>query len=87
MGNVDRETYLFRRKRSHFHFHQRRYHNEINHKTKLKSYMATTKLKTGEVITLPLEEMLEFIEENEHLIEKQISSNPRPKRRPLQKTA
>ena len=49
--------------------------------------MATTKLKTGEVITLPLDKMLEFIEENEHLIEKQISSNPRPKRRPLQKTA
>lgn len=46
--------------------------------------MATAKLKSGETVDLPFEEMLEFIARNEHLIEKQSSSNPRPKRRPLQ---
>jgi len=45
--------------------------------------MATAKLKSGETVDLPFDEMLEFIAKNEHLIEKQSSSNPRPKRRPL----
>jgi hypothetical protein len=39
--------------------------------------MATAKLKTGETIELPFEEMLTFIVQNGDLIEKQQSQMPR----------
>jgi hypothetical protein len=52
----------------------------------LKGKMATTKLKTGKVITLPFDEMLTFIARNEHLIENEKSTNPRPRRRLLAKS-
>lgn len=39
--------------------------------------MATAKLKTGETIELPFEEMQQFVAENPELIEKQPSQMPR----------
>lgn len=43
--------------------------------------MATAKLKTGETIELPFEEMLIFIAQNSELIQDQHSETPMPKRR------
>lgn len=34
-------------------------------------------LKTGEIIELPLEDMLDYVDENRHLIEKQPPKLPR----------
>ncbi|MBV9387966.1 MAG: hypothetical protein JOZ78_16205 [Chroococcidiopsidaceae cyanobacterium CP_BM_ER_R8_30] len=43
--------------------------------------MAIAKLKTGEIIEKPLEEMLEFIVENPDTLGHLESSRPLPKRR------
>jgi hypothetical protein len=45
--------------------------------------MAIAKLKTGETIELPFEEMLTFIAQNPDLIQEQHSETPLPKRRSL----
>ena len=44
--------------------------------------MATTKLKNGEIVTLPFEEMIEYVSKNKDQIEGVERVNPTPKRRP-----
>jgi hypothetical protein len=46
--------------------------------------MVIAKLKTGEIVELPLNEMLVFIAEYSNLIQIQHSEIPMPKRRSLQ---
>ena len=45
--------------------------------------MATTKLKDGETVTLPFEEMIRYVSENKDHIEGVEPKNPTPKRKPL----
>jgi hypothetical protein len=45
--------------------------------------MAIAKLKTGETIELPFEEMLTFIAQNADSIQEQHSETPMPKRRSI----
>ncbi|GAC1463924.1 MAG: hypothetical protein NVS2B14_06050 [Chamaesiphon sp.] len=45
--------------------------------------MAIAKLKSGETIELPFDEMLDFVAEHSELIEKQKSDFPLPPRRQL----
>ena len=44
--------------------------------------MATTKLKDGETVTLPFEEMIRYVSENKDHIEGVEPKNPTPKRKP-----
>ena len=44
--------------------------------------MATTKLKDGATVTLPFEEMIEYVSKNKDQIEGVEPKNPTPKRRP-----
>jgi hypothetical protein len=45
--------------------------------------MAIAKLKTGETVELPFEDMLTFIAQNPNLIQEQHSETPIPKRRSI----
>jgi hypothetical protein len=45
--------------------------------------MATAKLRTGEMVEMPFEEMLTFVAQNPDLIQEQHSEVPMPKRRSM----
>ncbi len=45
--------------------------------------MAIAKLKNGETVELPFDEMLTFITQNADLIQEQHSETPMPKRRSI----
>jgi hypothetical protein len=43
--------------------------------------MAIAKMKTGEIVEMPFDDMLDFVAQNPDLIQEQLSDVPMPKRR------